>query len=395
MARHGNGEGTIVPRYRINKDGERYQAGWKGALTLSDNTRKWLYGETRQEVARKLASARRDRDKGLPVLSDQRMTVAALLDDFLAMKRVSRSYRTWLGYTEICRNHLIPAFGKKPVSSLTPIHLQRFYAEKLDSGLSSTTTRHIHACLRAALEYGVKHGVIARNVAAQVDAPKFAHFDRRVLSADEAQRLMDTAKGTRWAAIYVLVLSTGLREGELLGLRWRYVDLERGTLTVFGNVQPGVGGLVLKEPKNLSSARIVKLPQIAVQALREHRTRQDVERLGEFWQERDLVFPNTIGGLMRCQGFLKRYYKPMLANAGIPYLRFHDLRHSAATLLVAMGVHLSVVSQILGHSSIKVTSDLYTHVSVAMQQPASDAMDALFGEKSVVAQNVVQQAEMP
>jgi integrase len=257
------------------------------------------------------------------------------------------------------------------------------YSAKLESGLSTTTVRHIHACLHAALEYGVRHGVVARNVADHVDAPQFARLDRIVLSADEAKRLLDSAKGTRWEANFVLALCTGLREGELLGLRWRFVDLECGTLTVAGNVQPGLNGLTLKEPKNAASARTLKLPELATVALREHQTRQAAERekMGEHWHNLDLVFPTTVGTLALCQHFYKRVYRPLVAQADIPPIRFHDLRHGAATLLIAAGVPLPVVSQILGHSTIKVTADLYTHVNLAMQQPATDAMDALLGAR--------------
>ena len=183
-------------------------------------------------------------------------------------------------------------------------------------------------------------------------------------------------------ALYVLALTTGLREGELLGLRWRYVDLERGALQVRGIVQRIDGKPVVKEPKTESSSRQVLLTKLAVDALRQHRLRQLEERLkmGDAWDDQDLVFPNQSGGPMYAQNFLSRSYLPLRKRAGIPQVRFHDLRHSAATLLLASGVHPKVVREILGHSRIAVTMDLYSHVTMTMQRDAVNAMDTLFGE---------------
>jgi integrase len=190
-----------------------------------------------------------------------------------------------------------------------------------------------------------------------------------------------TARGDRWEAIYVLALTTGLREGELLGLRWRFVDLEKGILRVGGNVQPGPTGLTLKEPKNPTSIRPVLLTKLAIEALRQHKARQMAERekMGPHWREHDLVFPTTVGTLTRCQSFISRHFRPLQVRAGVPPVRFHDLRHSSATLLIESGVPLPIVSEILGHSTTRITGDLYTHVSLAMQQQAVDSMDALFG----------------
>jgi integrase len=250
------------------------------------------------------------------------------------------------------------------------------------SGLSSTTVRHLHAVLHTALVQAVKHGLVARNVCDLVDPPRFASHERRTLTAEEARRFLETARGDRFEAIYSLVMTTGLREGELLGLRWRYVDLERGALQVRGNVQRIEGKPVVKEPKNESSARQVLLTKVAVDALRQHRKRQLEERLqvGDAWQDHDLVFPSAIGSPMYAQNFLARSYFPLRKRAGIPPVRFHDLRHSAATLLLASGVHPKIVSEILGHSRIAVTMDLYSHVTMTMQQEAVNVMEGLFGE---------------
>ncbi len=369
--KRGNGEGSI--RQRAN-------GTWEARVML-DGRSKSVFGRTRQDAHRKLAAVIRHHDQGLPILTGKAVTLASFLNTWLAMKRGTRSYRTWKGYEALVRNHIAPTLGRLILSKLTAQHVQQFYTAKLQEGLSSTTCRHIHAALHTALEHALMQGLVSRNVCDLVEAPQFAHTDRVILTADEAKRLLAAAKDTRWEPIYVLALTTGLREGELLGLRWRFVDLGAGTLTVSGNVQPGHNGLTLKEPKNASSVRTVKLTSLAVEALRQHRVRQarEREKAGEHWREHDLVFPTTVGTLTRCQDFYARHYRPLLAKAGVPSVRFHDLRHSAATLLIASGVPLPIVSQILGHSTTRITADLYTHVSLAMQQQAVDNMDALLG----------------
>jgi integrase len=369
--KRSNGEGTICQR----RDGL-----WTAAVSLDAGKRKWVYGKTRQEVHYKLTEALKARQDGLPAIGG-RQTVEQYLTGWLNTKRATRSYRTWQGYAELVRLHVVPTIGKIALTKLTPQRIQQLYTEKLASGLSTTTVRHLHAMLHTALEQAVKHSLVARNVCDLVDAPRFASHDMHTLTAEEAQRFLKLAQGDRFEALYVLALTTGLREGELLGLRWRYVDVERGALQVRGNVQRIEGKPVVKEPKTDSSARQVLLTKFAVDALRQHRLRQLEERLkmGDTWDEQDLVFPNQVGGPMYAQNFLSRSYLPLRKRAGIPQVRFHDLRHSAATLLLASGVHPKVVSEILGHSRIAVTMDLYSHVTMTMQHDAVNVMDNLFG----------------
>jgi integrase len=369
--RRANGDGG----FKIRKDGSV-----EARLTLTDGTRKSIYGRNLTEARKNLDAAKADRDKGIPVLKGKGPTVTAFLEGWLAMKKEIRSYRTWKSYFDLYHLHIGPALGHITLSRLTAPQVQHFYTTQLQAGLSPTTVKHMHAALHDALGHALKQGLVLRNVCDLVEAPQFAHVDRVTLSANEAWHLMETARGSRWYVAIVLALTAGMREGEMLGLRWRYVDLDRGVLTVSGNAQPGVSGLVLKEPKNRSSIRQIKLTTLAVEALREHQALQAIEReqAGDQWQEMGLVCPTVVGTPVRSQNFVTRGFRPLAEKAGIPRVRFHDLRHTHATLLTGLGTTLPLVSGILGHSSIQITGDLYTHTSIAMQEPVMKQLDALF-----------------
>jgi integrase len=202
----------------------------------------------------------------------------------------------------------------------------------------------------------------------------------RVLTSEQARTLLDVAKDDRLCALYVLALSTGMRQGELLGLRWRDVDLDRGSLQVRTTLQKVRGqGLVFVEPKTSTSRRTITLSPSAVGALRQHRTRQLAERMacGPVWQDGDLVFPDPLGRPMDGIHLLRYEFVPLLKHAGLPAVRFHDLRHTAATLLLLQGVHPKVVQEMLGHATISITLDTYSHVLPNMHRDASMALEQM------------------
>jgi integrase len=250
MKRRGAGEGSIVKR----SDGRwmaRVDLGWVSGR----RTRKSIYGKTRQEVARKLSAALRAHQDGLP-LSDERVTVGSFLHDWLASARTTVRPRTWQTYESYVRLHAIPALGRVPLAKLEPKHLQRLYAEKLAAGLSPTTVHHLHAVLHRALAQATRWGMVPRNVAGLVDSPPMARHEMRTLNPDEAKAFLEAAAGDRLEALYVLALTTGMRQGELFRLRWQDVDLEAHTLSVRG------------ETKTAKSRRQIELSEVAVDALR-------------------------------------------------------------------------------------------------------------------------------
>ena len=282
---------------------------------------------------------------------------------------------------EYVRLHISPELGNVPLAKLTAQQVQALYARKLDDGLSPTTVHHLHAVLHRALKAALRLELVQRNITELIDPPRMAHREMATLSPEQARHFLATAAGDRFEALYVLALSTGMRQGELLALRWRDIDLITGTLSVRVTLCYTPKGYVLAEPKTHHSCRLIALPQLAQEALRRHRELQAAEmaKLGDAWHDLDLVFPNTIGRPMVNMHLLRREFLPMLQQAGLQRIRFHDLRHTAATLLLRQGVNPKIVSEMLGHSDVSITLNLYSHVTPHMQQQAAAAMDEALG----------------
>jgi integrase len=285
---------------------------------------------------------------------------------------------TFSSYEGIVRLHLAPDLGRIAVAKLTPADVQRLLNAKRATGLSPRRVAYIHAVLRRALVTAERWGLASRNVAKLVDAPRVQHHEIRPLTPDAARRLIETANGDRLQALYVTALATGLRQGELLGLRWEDVDLDTRRLAVRHTLARVNGKLVLLEPKSDRSRRTLVLPEVAVAVLRAHRTRQRMERLvaGSRWHDTGHVFTTTVGTPIEAAR-VTRAFHGALARAGLPRGRFHDLRHAAATYLLAQGFTLEDVKNLLGHSSITLTSNTYGHVLEQRQRQIAEGMDAI------------------
>lgn len=369
MSRRANGEGSI---YR------RKNGGWTARISLTGGERKDFYGKTRQEVAAKLAAASERQRTGLPLVNE-RQTVGAYLQSWLQGVKTSARPKTYTTYEGLVRLHAEPKIGKVPLAKLTPQHLQDLYADRLDAGLSPQTVRHLHAVLHRALGQAARWGLVTRNVADLITPPRISRHEIQALDVVQSRALLQAAKGDRLEALYVLALTTGMRQGELLALRWKDVDLEAATLSVRGTLSRSPEGLTVAEPKTAGSRRHVFLGPIAVDALRRHRVNQTAERLlkAPGWENSDLVFVNEVGKPIEASNLRRRSFRPLLEKAGLPRIRFHDLRHSAATLLLTQGIHPKVVSERLGHSKVSITLDLYSHVTPTLQKEAAMALDAL------------------
>lgn len=373
--KRGNSEGTI----RKRSDGR-----WEARYVAVDGERKSLYRTTRQEAARALTQALTDREHGVAAL-DARQTVR----DYLTLWIRSEIYRVKRGsarrYEREVRLHLIPGLGRIVLSKLTAQHISAFYARDLERGSTSTRVAYTHRVLHAALEDSFRMGVVQRNVADLVDPPRTPKRQMAVYSEQQARALLRAAVGDRLEALCILVLATGIREGELLALTWSDVNLERARLTTTMTLQHYPGEKATREEvKTSHSERVIALPNSVVVALQAHRERQDEERarLGEAWSDMDLVFPNTIGRPIDARSFQRRWWIKLVRKAGLPYIRFHDLRHTAATILLARGMPIKAVSEMLGHSSASITLNLYGHVLPHMQQQLADTMDLLLADTS-------------
>jgi integrase len=372
VGKRGNGEGSITRR----KNG-----GWMAqytAYTAEGRKRKTLYGKTRQEVAAKLAKALSDRENGL-IMEAGNQTLGEYLNRWLnGSVKGSVKDKTFNDYEWLVRKHIAPALDRIKLRALSPIHLQGLYQAKLEAGLSPSTVRHLHVVLHRALDQALRWGLVPRNVSEAVDLPKLQKKEIRPLSGDEGRRLLEAARGDRLEALYVLAVHCGLRQGELLGLRWEDVDLETGTLQVRRTLTTTKGGSRFTAPKTAKSRRRIKLTAGAVDALRRHHDRQFEEstRLAGLWQDYGLVFATTTGTPINPSNLTSRSFKPLLERAGLPDIRFHDLRHTCATLLLSKGVHPKLVQELLGHATIAITLDTYSHVLPGMGDQTANAMES-------------------
>lgn len=374
MAKRGNGEGTIYRR----SDG-RWCATVTVAYRPGKQQRKTFYGKTRREVQEKLTAVLRARQQGIPVITE-RQTVASFCDRWLDdVARPRLRPLSFVAYRGVIEHHVRPAIGRVYLHELTPQHVQHMLNDVSAKGLAPRTVRNVLRVLHSALETALRWNLVARNVAALVTPPRIPHSEEGFLSPEEAKQFLAVIEGDRLEALYKVALATGLRQGEALGLQWSRVDLAAAVISVTHALQVINGKPELVEPKSAASRRLIPVPTIAIEALHRHRARQIEERLqaGETWsKEWDLVFTNQIGEPLSSRR-LRNEFKAHLTAAGLEDKRFHDLRHSCASLLLAQGVPMRVVMEILGHSNIQVTMDVYSHVTAALSRQAADSIDAI------------------
>jgi integrase len=375
MAR-GNGEGSIYPHKKNGK-----KVGYRGAYTVhtaAGPKRRYVSGKDRDEVRAKLTKAMADRDGGM-VFDAGTLTVGEYLDRWLkdsVRGTVRRS--TYEVHRHMIEPHLIPALGRLKLKDLNTVHVRGLYREKLDSGLSAATVRKIHSVLRKALKQAVMDGLIPRNVCEAVKPPKVERKEITPLDREQARTLLEAAASDRLEALFTLAVHTGMREGELLGLKWDDVDLERGVLRLRRALVREGGRVTLGDLKTAKSRRQVRLTGAAVESLRAHLGRQleEIERMGSLYQPGGLVFATESGSLINPSNLRSRSFKPLLKRAGLPDICFHDLRHTCATLLLSQGTHPKLVQELLGHATIAMTLDTYSHFLPSMGDQTVKAMEA-------------------
>jgi integrase len=345
--------------------------------TANGPKQKAVYGRTRAEAAEKLTKAMSDRDGGL-VFDVSNLKLGDYLDRWLPNIRDTVRQRTWERYEQIVRVHLKPTLGRIKLRNLTPTHVRSLYREKLGSGSSPRTVQYIHTTLRKALRDAVSDELIPRNVADGIKAPRPKKKEINPLNPDQAKTLLQAVRGDRFEALYVLAVHCGLRQGELLGLKWADVDLEVGKLRVRRTLSLTTSGHVYELPKN-GKGRSIELTQAASEALRAHLKRQleEIEGLGDDYQDQGLIFSGERGQPMR-PWTLTHKFERILKRANLPQKRFHDLRHTCATLMLCEGVHIKIVQELLGHADVTITLNTYSHVLPGMGGEAAGAMDRIF-----------------
>ena len=364
----------------LRKDGR-----WSGYVDLGSEggrqKRKTVYGRTAAEVDQRIRGLLADIANGAPVV-----TRSPRLDDFLQnwLTAVRPALRpsTYMSYEGVVRLHLAPTLGRITLEKLTVDDVARFVQRtQAEERLSTRSVRYVLFILRNALNKAVRWGLVARNVAGLVDPPRAKYKEVRVLSPEETTRLLEAARGDPIESLVVLAVSTGLRLGEALGVKWRDIDIERRQMRIDKSLQRISGaGLVLSETKTPRSRRTIVLPVIAAEALRRRSADQRADRraFGPTWPESGLVFTSSTGHPLDPRN-VQRSFRRIVRKAKLPRMRFHDLRHSCASLLLAQGIAPRVVMETLGHSRISVTMDTYAHVIPALQREAADAIDRSLG----------------
>jgi integrase len=370
MARRGRGEGTIYRR----ADGR-----WEAAFGFGGRRQRYV-GRSQRDVRLKLTAGRRALEQGIVLSgSSQRVEVylARWLEDSV---RPSVRWTTHRAYS-LCMRRLFPLVGHLRLASLTPHAVQAAYAALLTKGLSRRSVEQSHTVLHRALRQAVLWGLMLRNPTEAVTVPRPIRREMQTLTEEEVRSLFQGSQDHRLHALWVLLATTGLRVGEALGLLWTDIDFANGRRVVNRALlrQPGIG-YVFVEPKTARSRRTVYLAPGTVGALSEHRRRQveDQLALGSEWNNTGLVFTAPTGRPVDATWAIKCFHRA-LDQGGLPRVRIHDLRHTAATHLLRRGMHPKVVQELLGHSTISLTLDTYSHVAPALHAEVANHMQALFG----------------
>jgi integrase len=374
MGKRGNGEGSIYPHKRGG-----VKVGYRGSYWVDaaeGPKRRYITGETREDVAEKLAKAISDRADGL-VFDAGSTTTGEYLTRWLSDSvRGTVQGSTYRSYGRVVDGHLVPGVGRVKLANLRPDHIRRLYRSMVDAGKATRTVQYAHTLLKRALAQAVMDGLIPRNAAEAVRPPKLKRDEIQPLNADQVRALLD-ASDERSCALYTVAVRTGMRPGEILALRWSDVDLEAGTVQINRALSEGE----FSTPKTPRSRRRISLSPATIATLKAHRKRQLEECMAKagLWEDHGLVFPSSVG-TPKSQRNLNREFKNAAKRAGLPdHFKLYDLRHTCATLLLSRNVHPKYVQELLGHASVALTLDTYSHVIPGMDGGTGGAIDEALG----------------
>jgi integrase len=366
MARkRSSGEGSL--HYWEEKD------YWVGRLLMPDGKRKAKYNKSQKVVKDWLVNERKKLMDGI-FTPDDKITLSSFLGRYLE-DYCKRSLRvtTYESYKAVIENHIIPELGSVRLSQLRADQINHLLS-KVEKGRSARFTEYVYAILKAALNMAVKWGLLTKNPALMVSPPKVKFKVPDTWSAGQLQKFLEHVKDDRWAGIYYLAC-TGMRKGEILGLPLKALDLDKGYLMVIQTVQFVQGqGLLILEPKTEKSRRMIVLPDFVKEALRTHLVKRQSLSQGPHWKESGLVFTTDIGTAINPHNLL-HHFKANLAEADLPNIKFHSLRHSVASILLQQNTHPKLVAELLGHSSINLTLNTYSHITNPMNRVIADTLD--------------------
>ena len=377
-----------MSKRRASGEGSVYQladGSWRGVVDLGwhggRRRRRYVRSRTKAEVVRETRRLAAEAEAGR-LRPDRAPTVAGWLDRYLTEVAASKVRPSTLDrYRQEVRLYIAPGLGKVRLDKLTPAQVSDFYRDQLQR-LSPGSVRRLHALLRRSLTVAVRWQVINWNPVTAVDPPSIATAEVQPLSVEEVRRFFAAVRGDRMEARWLLAVMVGMRQGEVLGLSWEDVDLDERTVRVRQALQYRSGhGLQLVPPKTTRSRRMVPLPDVLVRALKLRREQQAAERAtaGELWEEWGLVFTTKVGTPWSPRNDY-RNFRQALEAASLCRARLHDLRHTAASLMLSQGVPARVVMQTLGHSQIGITLNTYSHISPELSRSAADRMQALLSE---------------
>lgn len=373
--RNANGEGTVYKR----ADG-RWAAQVYVDQTDGTRKRRMLYGKTKREVENKMLDLRRRSESGRPI-PPLELTVGAYLQDWLDnVVAVRVRGNTLAGYRYHADRYVVPDLGSRSLGRLTAREVRQYVETLRDRGVGARTIQYVHGTLRAALEDAMREEILEKNVAKLVRVPRHEKKEPEPLSVAEIRTFLRSSQNDRLYALYVVLALLGLRRSEALGLRWDDIDLEQGLLMVRHGLQRIDGRLQLLPPKTARSRRTVPLPSFVSDALIAHQHRQNQERLdlGGGWPDLGFVFTTPVGTPIDPRN-CTRVVQKALSSAGVRAVRLHDFRHGCVSVLLASGVPPRTTMEIVGHTTVDMTMNVYGHVTLDDKRAALEGVSDLFG----------------
>jgi len=368
-----------MAKRRTKKEGSIWKdkKKWRAAV-LVDGKRITRNFDTKAECSAWIKETQSQIDRGMTYRKSN-IALGTFIQQWLDVHKTKLAPKTAPRYEQLVRDYILPQLGNIKLRELRLDKIEAHYITLLEQGLSPRSVHFVHSILHKCLNDAIRRGYTGYNAAHGAILPRYEPKEISILDEDEVLRFLITIRGNANEALYILAIKTGMRKGEILALKWSYLDWKKGTIRVQRQVQRIKGqGIVFRPPKTHAGRRTIQLGEQMLHTLRNHReqlkTRAKVA--GNRWQNYNLVFPSTVGTPIGGSNIIK-VFKEQIAKAGVKEIRFHDLRHTAASLMLNNGVPVLVVSKILGHSKTSTTLDIYGHLIPVMQEEAARIMDEI------------------